>query len=86
MLTALGGTSGGVFFVIVGVVLVYVGYVLLSNHGGAQDRWLAADERRFRLFGKGTSLVAPSRRGARRLGAVVFVLGCAFLIAGFSQL
>jgi hypothetical protein len=82
----MSGTSAGLFFLLIGVALVSIGYALLTNHRGAQDWLLAADEHRYRLYGKGTSLFAPSRKGVKRFGWVLFVLGCAFLVAGFSQI
>jgi hypothetical protein len=78
------GTRGGILFVIVGVVLVVLGHGLLINRRGAQDWLLGADERRFRRYGKGTSLVRPSRRGVKRFGAVILLLGCAFVVGGVS--
>jgi hypothetical protein len=38
---------------------------------------LEADKQRF---------FASGRRGVKRLGALAFVLGCAFLVGGFAEL
>ena len=78
--------TAGVLFLIVGVVLVYLGFALATNHRGAQDWLLAADQARYRRYGKGTALFAPSRRAVKNFGRGLFVLGCVFLVAGFSQL
>ena len=80
------GTPRGILFLVVGVVLIVVGHALLTNLRGAQDCLLEADERRFRLYGKGTSLVGPSRRRVKRFGAVMLALGCAFVVGGVSEL
>jgi hypothetical protein len=51
---------GGILFAIVGVVLVWLAYGLITNYRGAQDWLVAADERRFQLYGKGMTV---ARRG-----------------------
>jgi hypothetical protein len=82
----MGGATRGILFLVVGVVLIVVGHALLTNLRGAQDWLLEGDERRFRLYGGGTSLVGPTRRGVKRLGAVMPALGCAFVAGGGSEL
>jgi hypothetical protein len=70
----------------VGLALAFVGWALLANHRGAQDRLLAADIRRRDVFGRGIALTEPSRARVRGVGGVALVLGFALLVAGFLTL
>ena len=74
----------GVVFVIVGVILVGVGYALFADRA-TQDWWMAFDQRQRELFG---SLMVPfryTRERTRASGVWTMLLGVAFLIGGFSQ-
>jgi hypothetical protein len=82
----MSATSGAVFFLVVGLVLVALGDAVVANRRGAQDWLLTALERQAQLIGKGSALFWASRRGVKRSGYVLLVLGAAFLIAGFSEL
>jgi hypothetical protein len=79
------GAPLGVLLTVAGLACAYLGWGFVSNWRGLQDWLLAADEGRLRLYGKGTSVRAPSRRGVRQLGYGLLVLAVAFLVGGLSQ-
>jgi hypothetical protein len=79
------GAPLGLLFTLVGLACAYFGWGFVSNWRGLQDWLLAADQGRSRLYGKGTSLRAPTRRGVQQAGWAMLVLAAAFIIGGLSQ-
>jgi hypothetical protein len=75
-----------VLFVIAGVVLVGIGYALLTNRA-AQDWWMAFDKRQRDTYGWLIGWPFPyTRRRTRSSGIWTMLLGVVFLVAGFSEL
>jgi hypothetical protein len=80
----LSGAPAGVLWLIVGLVLGWLGAALMSNHRNMRDRYLEVDRRRYRMY-RGTSLFPPSKESVERTGVILFGLGVAFVVAGVSQ-
>ena len=75
-----------VLFVITGVVLVGLGYALLTERG-VQDWWMDYTTRQRETFGWLVGLpIKWSRERTRHSGVWTMLFGVVFLIAGFSQL
>lgn len=77
------GLVDGVVFVVVGVVLVNVGWAIWTNFRGAHDWLFEAQQRAWRVLPTG---FAPTRARSKAFGGVAFLLGCGFLIGGVSLL
>jgi hypothetical protein len=76
----------GVLFLIIGVVLVGVGYALLTQRS-TQDWWMDFTTRQRETYGWLTGIpIVWSRSRTRWSGVWTMGLGVAFLMAAFSRL
>lgn len=75
-----------VVFLVVGAVLLYLAYGLVTNHGGMGDWWFRSEEHRRELARGGTTVFPNRRHSVPRVGYAVGVLAVAFLVAAVSLL
>jgi hypothetical protein len=71
----------GVLFLPAGVVLVYIGYALVTNHRGIRDRKLENDD----LAGDLVTRGRWTHVSLKRLGWLTLCLGFVYLLVGFGE-